>query len=162
MRASFWTLYLFYNCYLFCERIGGGEDWKKRIFAQLLAWIFVTMTVFTPSPTVFIPYHILYRCISCLFYDFTNSLSFRSTTPFSQNFSAVRAEPTPYNFHTLNEIKDLCNMQTDGRTDRRTEIACTLIIIIRGGYNTILCIGSAHSFVLFFKFYFQPLVFTVV
>jgi len=41
-------------------------------------------------------------------------------------------------------------MQTDGRTDRRTEIACTLIIIIRGGYNTILCIGSAHCFVPFF------------
>jgi len=42
-------------------------------------------------------------------------------TPFSQNFSAVRAEPTPYNFHTLNEIKDLCNMQTDGRTDGQTD-----------------------------------------
>lgn len=77
----------------------------------------MTVSTPTPSPTVFIPYHILYRCISCLFYDFTNSLSFRSTTPFSQNFSAVRAEPTPYNFHTLNEIKDLCNMQTDRRTD---------------------------------------------
>jgi hypothetical protein len=111
-----------------------------------------------PPPQFFIPYHILYRCISCLFYDFTNSLSFRSTTPFSQNFSAVRAKPTPYNFHTLNEIKDLCNMQTDGRTDRRTEIACTLIIIIRGGYNTILCIGRAHcvSFLFFLILFPTP------
>ena len=53
--------------------------------------------------------------------------------------------PPPYNFHTLNEIKDLCNMQTDRQTDGRTEIACTLIIIIQGGYNAILCTGSAHS-----------------
>ena len=129
---------------------GWGGGLEKENFCAVISMNICndhSIPPFPPTVFFYIPYHILYRCISCLFYDFTNSLSFRSTTPFSQNFSAVRADPTPYNFHTLNEIKDLCNMQTDRRTDRRTEIACTLIIIIRGGYNTILCIGSAHCFV---------------
>ena len=143
MRTSFETLYLFYNCYLFLR----GRGLKKNFFPELLAWAVVTMTVFSPHlpPQFFyIPYHILYRRASCLWYDFTNSFSpFRFATPFSENSVPSLSYPSSYNFHTLNEIKDLRYMYTDGLTD--WNCMNTHYHYMRG-YNTILCFDGVRYF----------------
>jgi hypothetical protein len=132
MHASFQTLYLFYNCYLFWKRIGRIGGKKRKNFCTVVGMNICNDACIHPPPPQFFLFHTTFYIdtfrVSPMISPIASPLS--ESPPLSLETSLLlRPSPLPpHNFHTLNEIKDLCNMQTD----RRTEIACALIIIIRG------------------------------